>query len=52
MPKLIQRPMDVKEYKALKKALNTTHFDSIIKSMEKNKKKNIEDIFVKKKVKK
>ena len=51
MPKLIQIPIDVKEYKALKKAMNTNKFDSIIKSMEKTKSKNIEDIFVKKKSK-
>lgn len=52
MPKLIKKPMDVKEYKALKVALGTNKFDSIIKSMESNKKKNIEEIFIKKKPKK
>jgi hypothetical protein len=52
MPKLITKPMDVKEYKALKVALGTDKFDSIIKKMETDKKKNIEDIFIKKKPKK
>lgn len=52
MPKIIDRPIDVKEYKALKKALGTKKFDTIIAKMEKDKNKNIEEIFVKKNRKK
>ena len=52
MPKIIDRPIDVKEYKALKKALGTKKFDTIIAAMEKGKNKNIEEIFVKKNRKK
>ena len=52
MPKIIDRPIDVREYKALKKALGTKRFDTLIATMEKNKNKNIEEIFLKKKSKK
>lgn len=52
MPKIIERPINVKEYKALKIALGTNKFDSIIKKMESDKNKNIEDIFIKKKPRK
>ena len=52
MPKIIERPINVNEYKALKKALGTKRFDSIIENMERSKKKNIEEIFMKKNRKK
>jgi len=50
-PVKIEKKLKVEDYKSMKKLLDTNIYDNTIKQMERDKKKNIENIFNKKKTK-